>query len=464
MTEPTTRKDAFTTDLLPASSAEEAVAIAAEAATGSSPRDATGTHGAAPATLTTAAGSATTTAGFGPGVFDPAGAAGMPSGTNTGATAARQPRLVIPIPASVSIFLRLALLFYWMLILYASWFPFSGWRSNGTAPFAYLDAPLPYYWTGFDVAVNILGYMPFGALLVFSLYPYLRRFAAFVCASAVGLLLSGTIEAVQNFLPSRVASNLDLITNSAGVTLGALAGVLVTRVFFEKGRLLLERRRWFTHEASRGLIVLGLWPLAQIYPQGYWLGHGQWLPLFSEWLSDLWSTPVDLSAMLLRGMEFSPEQYWLAEIIVSSCGLTGAVLTLFCVLRTRAPRLMLALLLVGAAVAARTLAGALLFAPENAFVWMTPGAIGGMLIGLLMLSGLAFAPPVAQRRVAGLALIVSLVVVNIAPTNPYFAATLQAWVQGKFLNFNGAAQFLSLLWPFFTLWFLYHPVHRARRG
>jgi hypothetical protein len=111
----------------------------------------------------------------------------------------------------------------------------------------------------------------------------------------------------------------------------------------------------------------------------------------------------------------------------------------------------------------KALSSALLFSPENAFVWLTPGAQGGVLIGAMMLSGLAFAPPVAQRRVAALALIVSLVVVNASPANPYFIATLQDWVQGKFLSFNGAAQFLSLLWPFLTLWFLYHPLHRLKQ-
>ena len=50
----------------------------------------------------------------------------------------------------------------------------------------------------------------------------------------------------------------------------------------------------------------------------------------------------------------------------------------------------------------RALATALLFAPQNAFVWITPGAQGGFLIGLLMLGGLAFAPPPAQRRLAAL--------------------------------------------------------------
>jgi hypothetical protein len=94
---------------------------------------------------------------------------------------------------------------------------------------------------------------------------------------------------------------------------------------------------------------------------------------------------------------------------------------------------------------------------------MTPGADGGFLIGLIMLSGLAFAPQVAQRRLAVVTLVLSLVIVNTIPVNPYFISTLQGWVQGKFLNFNGAAQFISLLWPFFALWFLVLPSHKLNR-
>jgi hypothetical protein len=111
----------------------------------------------------------------------------------------------------------------------------------------------------------------------------------------------------------------------------------------------------------------------------------------------------------------------------------------------------------------KSLACALLFAPENALVWLTPGAQGGCLIALIMLSGLTYARPMAQRRLAVLMIFLSVVIVNISPANPYFTATLQAWVQGKFLNFNGAAQFLSLLWPFLALWFLTHPAHTLNR-
>jgi hypothetical protein len=80
----------------------------------------------------------------------------------------------------------------------------------------------------------------------------------------------------------------------------------------------------------------------------------------------------------------------------------------------------------------------------------------------MMVAGLAYAPPTAQRRLAAASLVLSLIAVNLVPANPYFVATLQAWIQGKFLNFNGAAHFLSVFWPFFALWFLWHPVHRLK--
>jgi hypothetical protein len=120
-------------------------------------------------------------------------------------------------------------------------------------------------------------------------------------------------------------------------------------------------------------------------------------------------------------------------------------------------------LFLGAAVLVKSLSTSLFFSPANAFAWITPGAQGGFLIGLIMISGLAFAPQVAKRRLAAVSLLISLVVVNTIPVNPYFSATLAGWIQGKFLNFNGAAQFLSLLWPFFALWYLLLPSHKLNR-
>jgi VanZ family protein len=359
---------------------------------------------------------------------------------------------------------RAALLAYLLLIVYASWFPFSGWRSSGLSPFAFLVLQMPRWWTGFDVMVNIVGYMPFGILIVLALHPRVRGLCAVAIAAVVGLLVSGTMEVVQNYLPSRVPSSLDLLTNAGGCLAGAVLGAWFAPMLLDRSRLYLLRQRWFAAHASQGLVLVALWPLAQVYPQNYLFGNGQILPLLSEWLSDWLDTDIDLVTMLRGDVPMSVEQYWLSETIITACGMTGAALTLLCLTRRGAPRLSLMLALIGVGIVVKTLASSLFFAPDNAFVWVTPGAEGGFLIGLIMLAGLAFAPQVAQRRLAVVTLVLSLIVVNTIPANPYFVSTLQAWQQGKFLNFNGAAQFLDMAWPIIALWFLLLPSHRLNRS
>ena len=374
---------------------------------------------------------------------------------------AKHPSASLLVRGRASASVRIALAFYGLLILYASWYPFSGWRDNGLGPWLYLNERMPRYWTWFDLGVNVAGYIPLGALLVLALYPLLRGWRAMLTAISAGVLLAMLMEAGQTYLPSRVPSNLDLITNTLGLAIGAAMGDRLRWLFLEQSRLRTLRDNWFSDQASRGLIVVALWPLAQIYPQAYLFGHGQFVPVLSGWLSDWLAMPVDLSQLFWNEYNVSVEQYLLAEVIITACCMTGAVLTLLCQMRSSAPKALLAGLLMLAAVAVKAMASAMLFTPENAFTWLTPSAGGGLLVGLIMLAGLSQAPPLAQRRAAILALVICLLVLNLAPANPYFLSMLQDWVQGKFLNFNGAARFLSLSWPFFALWFLTHKTHRS---
>ena len=358
-----------------------------------------------------------------------------------------------------SSFARVSLLLYTLLIVYASCYPFSGWRDRGLPPFAYLTAPFPYYWTAFDLWTNIVGYAPFGALIILALYPRIRSGWAVLVSILAGIVLSGVMESIQTYLPTRIPSNLDLLTNSGGTVIGALLGAWSAHYFLHESRLLALRQRWFSREASRGLVVVGLWPLALIYPQNHLFGLGNLVQPLSTLLSDLLDTPINLATVWTNHAQLSAEQYWLAEIIVTTCGLTGAVLTILLLLRRQAPRNRLIACSLLAAVAVKSLACALFFAPENAFAWFTPGAAGGIFFSSLMLAGLWYSPQRVQRHIAALALGLSVLATNAVPANPYFVSTLETWVQGKFLNFDGAAQFLSVLWPFLALWFLYHPVH-----
>jgi len=370
-----------------------------------------------------------------------------------------------PVEHPSSPLVRMALLAYTFLILYASLYPFTGWRRTGAAPLTYLTERFPHYWTVFDVSIDVVGYIPFGILLVLACYPWLSRIWAALVSMLLGILMTGSMEAIQTFLPSRVASILDFASNCLGALIGVVLGCILTPLLLEKDLLKRIRMRWFGTDVSNGLILIALWPFAQIYPQGYLFGLGDILPTISGWLNDYLDMPIDLGDFLRRGAELSIDQYWLSETIITCCGLIGAVLVFLCLLQSSAPKGRLVTLLIFMTLSLKSLTQALLFKPENAWTWITPGAQAGLIVGCLMLYGLAYTPLRVQRHLAMLMLTISLLVVNVVPANPYFTETMSGWVQGKFLNFNGAAQFLSALWPWMALWFLLHyqPARSERR-
>src|SRR5665213_991184 len=117
---------------------------------------------------------------------------------------------------------RVAAGVYLALLIDASLYPFSGWRDKGIASFDYLWAPWPAHALEFDIVVNVLGYLPLGVLGVFALYPRIRGLFAVLLVTGGAAILSALLEAIQTYLPTRVASNVDLATNFAGAVIGAL--------------------------------------------------------------------------------------------------------------------------------------------------------------------------------------------------------------------------------------------------
>ncbi len=359
-------------------------------------------------------------------------------------------------------FARTSLVAYLFLIFYASWYPFSGWQFNNPVALQAVLQQWPRYWTAFDAGVNVLGYIPFGVLVVFAIYPWCRGVWAVLLSTFCGLFLSSAMETVQYFLPSRVTSLLDIITNSGGTMLGAIIGVLLVPGVLEKGRLRLLRKQWLHHESSREILLLALWPLAQIFPQAYLFGLGQILPTLSIWVDQFFDVDIDLGTVLRVGVELNADEYLLSETIITACGCTGAILLCLSILNRHAPKFWLSATLFSAAILTKALASALVFKPEFAFVWLTPGAKGGLLISAMMLYGLSFSPSHVQRRLAFLMLALGLALNNLIPVNPYFLMTMQSWVQGQLLNFYGAAQFLAVIWPFVGLVYILNHSSRSR--
>jgi VanZ family protein len=322
------------------------------------------------------------------------------------------------------------------LVVYASLHPLSGWSATGVDPFAFLGVP-PRYIVRFDIFANILGYAPLGFLAVLAAYPRWRGIRAVALATLAAVLLSFILEALQSYLPSRTPSNLDFAANSAGAIAGALiAAGMSESVLFER-RIKAQRHRIFRpgRRIDVGLVLLGLWMFTQLDPQTLLFGGGDLRPLFQEPATELHPAEVFMSAEAL-----------VAGANTLAVGLLTALLA-----APGQPVRMLLGAVIAAALLLHAVAYAVLFGAVGALNWLTPGAYFGVAAGLAMVLAAVALPRPAQFAVCALAVMAAAVVVNIAPENPYLAASLSTWRHGYFEHLVGLTRLLSGAWPFFAL-------------
>lgn len=351
-------------------------------------------------------------------------------------------------------------LLYAALIVYASLYPFSGWRVPGVELLSFMVAPWPKWWTWFDLVSNLLGYLPLGALafgaLVRSAVP---SRPAFVWTLAGGTLLSFGLEFTQNFLPQRVASNVDLALNALGTLLGALLAWQIHR----SGGIdhwQAARDRWFIRSSAGGLALLLLWPIGLLLPLPVPLGMGQVLghllhgvetllagtPVedwFGQWFES-WGSAAAKRPGLAPASEF-------ALVVL---GMLAPCLVAFTVARAGWRRVVLVLGAAALACATTTLSIALNFGPQHALTWNTPRVLGAIATACAIA---ALCSVVPRRAAAGLGLIALTALVTLvtqAPADPYLADSLQAWEQGRFIRFHGAARWVGWCWPYLAMIYL----------
>lgn len=358
---------------------------------------------------------------------------------------------------------------YALLVLYASLYPFEGWRwPPGRSAAEMLVLPAAVHQTSFDRWSNGLGYLPLALLLALAL---LRSGARGRVALPLAVLLPAALsygcEWLQHFVPERVPTREDFWLNSAGAVAGALLALALQRAGLVDAWNRL-RQRWFTGDAAYALALLALWPLGLLFPAPVPLGLGHGIERARAALAEAldgvaWADAVmPLLAAPPAGL---PPLSPLAELMATALGLLAPCLVAFAVTPRGWRRIGLALGATLLAVAGMTLSTALNVGPHNALAWIGPRTLPAM-TGGLVLAMLCVALP--ARLVAGvglMALAAGMTLLAQAPSDPYLAQSLQAWEQGRFVRFHGLAQWLGWLWPWLAMaWLLSRLARPPRRG
>lgn len=346
------------------------------------------------------------------------------------------------------------------LVVYASLYPFSGWRWPPTlGGVELLQLHWPPWRDRFDEAANLLGYVPLGGLLFIAV---VRSGGSSRSGLLTGLLcgaaLSYLVEVTQFFLPTRVPSLKDSAFNVAGALAGALSAMLLQAVgWVDRWQML--RERWFARRSAGAFALLLLWPVGLLFPTPVPFGLGQvWGELRALIDAAFAGTPwaPDVTAWLGEGHGSSAVPLSRArELLAIALGLMAPCLVAFSTTRPGLHRLALLAGAAGLAGAVSTLSTALNFGPDHALAWWSPTTARAMVLGSLLAILVA---GVSARVAAGLALaaLTALVVlVAQAPADPYYAASLRGWEQGRFIRFHGLAQWIGWLWPYVAMaWLL----------
>lgn len=334
-----------------------------------------------------------------------------------------------------------AVLLYLLLIAYGSLYPFSGWRVPVQHSWGFLFAPWPRYVTRTDLITNVLAYLPLGYLLTAWLRLHVGRWATVLYAVLGGALCSVTLEFLQAFLPGRIASNLDILTNVTGVLMGVVLYRLLQNGKWP-GRLLPQwRERHFAPGlwGDAGLLLLILWGLSQFSLDAPSLVAGnlktRFIPVWE--LAGNWHRLYPLNALVY--------------------GLEGAVATLFiaCLLRSW-PRSWI----VWAGLFIFVWACKLLVAALLLKSWVLPRLLSaevlmGFGLALLLIVWASSTPRGVRTRVLVVLLAVAGVVQwwLVRAMAPLPGAGMGSGVAVP-LNITALAGWVALIWPFFVALFL----------
>jgi len=329
-----------------------------------------------------------------------------------------------------------------LLIAYASLYPFLPLRPpSGELVAAFFTRPK--YVTGFDIALNVLAYVPLGTLacLYFRETSLLAR--AIAKTTALGLAFSFAMECAQLFIPTRIASVYDVAANTAGALAGALVFVdpwysVVTRPLGGfRGRIVIEGG-W----GDAGLVLVMLWLIAQLNPALPFFGAGNILA----------EDDTSGAAATLQ---------WVG-VALSICGFGLFISSL---LRGPQGALRITVVLLSMALWLKFVAASFMLQPHFAEDWLSVGRIVVLVAGIAVLLPLRLLPRGARIYAAILFLLAGALFSKIFGAYSALDELLHLfrWPYGQLATFTTLTQYLHEAWPFLALVFLIALFLRTRK-
>ncbi|MEO8163879.1 MAG: hypothetical protein ABI619_00650, partial [Betaproteobacteria bacterium] len=164
------------------------------------------------------------------------------------------------------------------------------------------------------------------------------------------------------------------------------------------------------------------------------------------------------------GVRYSATGFLLLEAGVAALNFAGVAFLIGAIARSFAAAVAAVTALMLAALILKTLASMALFIPGNPGLWLTPGSVVGLVTGVMLWLPLARGSALRSLRAATICLVGGVLLVNLAPENPYFIAALRILQRGHFLPFNAMVGLLSSLWPALVIAYLLMAAPRGRES
>lgn len=330
---------------------------------------------------------------------------------------------------------------YALFLAYVSLTPFSGWQEQGLYFVDVLSAPLAQTYTWFDFILNCFSYMPLGFLLAYMLRDRAPAVHVLLMATLGGLLLSVSMEYAQMYLPRRISSNTDLISNTSGAFCGAAIALLIAQYGWFS-RIREWHDKWFKHGSlgDTGLALLAIWVFAQTNPSLPMLG--------SVFVSEVARWPFDI-------VPRAPFNWLECAEVALNLLLLGILLSTL--LRERRNTINALLLVLCLVTLIKFVAAAVLLKSWALLLWLNSEALFGMFAGLLLLLA---AMKLTHKWLLGLGMLSALFYLLLLfsllfDNKPSAAMRLYHWHYIHMLNYNGFSQLVILLFPVLLLGYLW---------